>query len=343
MKKTLITSMLAFFMLTAFIPAASAQNQMFSDLPEDHESYATIMNLNEQGIVEGYPDGTVRPDEYIKRAELMKIIVEGMGLNPHPIDYNRCFEDVQIVEEWYIGYVCFAKSEGWIVGYPDGDFGPDNNINNIEILSMLINSYELDMYNHLIEYGLFDDTNDDAWYYPYLSFAVEKDLVDYTPNNYYPGNLITRAKAFEMLEKIIGLTEPQTFTNENLSFTQPANYQRNVEEELFDGFMLFTNQADDGIAFVEESVFDDMMTDSGVTFEDMFVDMEGKNASLTVTKGQIVKVSEYNEYYDDYEGMFFFKVEPESGSGQSYYVVGHYLNDETRAEIIDMIETIEVK
>ncbi len=340
MKKTFISTLLGVFVMAIFMPVVSAQNKIFTDLPEDHESYATIMNLAAQGIVEGYPDGTVKPDEYIKRAELMKIIVEGMGLNPHPIDYNRCFSDVQIIQQWYIGYVCFAESEGWIVGYPDGSFGPDDNINNIEILSMLLKSYELDTSNHSVKYGLFDDTDDDAWYYRYLSFAVENGLVDDTPAYYYPGELITRAKAFEMLEKLI---EPQTFTSENLTFTYPANYQRNTEEELFEGFTLFTNKADDGIAFIDESVFDEMMTDYEVSFEDMFIDMQSKNTSLSIAEGKIIKINEYNEYYDDYEGMFFFKVAPENTSNKSYYVIGHYLDEQIRQEVMDMIKTIEVK
>lgn len=339
--------MLTFSVFVSFIPSAFAQNQLFSDLPPDHENYGMIMSLAAQGIVEGYPDGTIKPDQYIKRAELMKIIVEGMGFYPHPVDYSRCFEDVQILDEWYIGYVCFAKAEGWIIGYPDGTFGPDDNINNIEILSMLFRSFEFDVFDYSRIVDLFDDVDENAWYYSYLLFAVENGLVDDSPLNYYPGALITRAQAFEMLAKIIDLKktagEPQIFTNDNLTFTYPATYKRDAEEEIFEGFTVFTNTNDDGIAFIDESFFDEMLSEYGMNFEDLFMDMEGKNATLTVLKGTIVKVAEFNEYYDDYEGMFFFKVEPTTGTNSSYYVVGHYLNDQARDEVIEMIKTIEVK
>lgn len=346
MKKSFISLMLLFGLFVSFAPNAFAQTQLFSDLPPDHESYGTIMSLVSQGIVEGYPDGTVKPDQYIKRAELMKIIVEGMGLYPHPLDYSRCFEDVQILDEWYIGYICFAKGEGWIVGYPDGTFGPDDNINNIEILSMLFRSFEFDVFDYRRIVDLFNDVDENSWYYSYLLFAVENGLVDDSPTNYYPGNLITRAQAFEMLEKIIKLknltTEPQTFTNDNLTFTYPADYKRDADEEIFEGFTVFTNNNDDGVAFIDESFFDEMLLDFEMNFEDLFVDMQGKNTTLTVSKGTIVKVAEFNEYFDDYEGMFFFKVVPSTGTNSSYYVVGHYLNDQARDEVIEMIKTIEV-
>lgn len=346
MKKTFVSLMLVLGVFASFIPGAFGQNVLFSDLPPDHENYGTIMSLAAQGIVEGYPDGTVKPDQYIKRAELMKIIVEGMELYPHPFDYNRCFEDVQILDEWYIGYVCFAKAEGWVVGYPDGTFGPDDNINNIEILSMLFRSFEFDILDYRRKAYLFDDVDENAWYYSYLLFAVENGLVDNGPLNYYPGNLITRADAFEMLAKIIELkkltTEPQTFTDDNLTFTYPASYKEDPEQSI-EGITFFTNKTHDGIAFVDETYFDEMLVEYDMNFEDLFIDMEGKNTALTVSEGTIVKVTEFNEYYNDYEGMFFFKVEPATGTNLSYYVVGHYLTDDTRDEVIEMIKTIEVK
>lgn len=46
---------------------------MFKDLPKDHWAYKDIMEFAEKGIVTGYPDGTIKPDEYITRAEAFAI------------------------------------------------------------------------------------------------------------------------------------------------------------------------------------------------------------------------------------------------------------------------------
>jgi len=349
MKKTFVLFMLIFsILITSSVQTAFAQQQkVFTDLSPDHESYDTIMNLVAEGIVEGYEDGTVKPDKYITRAELMKIIVEGMGLNPHPLDYSRCFPDVNIVDEWYIGYVCFAKSEGWIIGYPDGTFKPESNINNIEILSMIFRSYGFDIDDYRRLAVLFDDVEEYSWYYSYLLFAVENEIVDGDAEKYYPGELITRAQAFEILNKTLayidGLTKPAEFTVDNLTFTHPGKYQKEDAQELSEGFHVFVNEDDDGIGFVDESVFDDFVEEFGLGWEELFEYMEGKNATITIKKGKVVKVTDYNEYTDDYSGMFFFKVEPTTGTGDSFYVVGHYLTDETRAEILEMFKTIEIK
>ena len=106
MKLKLTRVMLVFAILFSIgAPAAFAntQEKVFSDITPDHPQYNTIMNLVALGVVEGYEDGTVKPDQYITRAELLKIIIEGRNLMPYPetLEYNRCFLDVEI-ELWAI-------------------------------------------------------------------------------------------------------------------------------------------------------------------------------------------------------------------------------------------------
>lgn len=345
MKKAFIKIFLIVSALVIFqIPAANAQIKVFSDLSPDHPSYNTVMNLVAEGIIDGYEDGTVKPDQYIVRAELMKIIVEGMGLHPHPLDYNRCFEDVQILHDWYIGYVCYAKTEEWIVGYPDGTFGPEKNINNVEILSMIFNSYGLKMP---------EDVPEEEWYFTYVWFAKENKIIDSNSETYNPGEIVTRAQAFEILERTLayigGLSEPETSTIDNITFTHPKTYQLEDVSDFGEDFFVFVNSDDDGVGFVPETVFNEFMTEFDMDWEMLFEGMEGKTVDINVKEGKVEKLAEYFEYvdydyyYGDMEGMFIFKLSPESGSGESYYVVAHYIYERTRSEILEMIKTIEVK
>ncbi|MFC1647738.1 S-layer homology domain-containing protein [Patescibacteria group bacterium] len=353
MKKTFINMMLIFSILI-ISSTATANAQTFSDLSPDHPSYNTVMNLVAAGIVDGYPDGTVKPDQYIVRAELMKIIVEGMSLYPHPLDYNRCFEDVQILSDWYIGYVCYAETEGWIVGYPDGTFGPENNINNVEILSMIFNSYGLQMPGQW-DYDArpFTDVPEDEWYFKYVWFAKENGIIDSDSDTYNPGEIVTRAQAFEILEKTLayinGLSVPTTSTIDNIAFTHPKSYQLESTDDLGMDFVVYMNEDEDGIGFVPESVFEEFMTEFDMDWEMLFEGMEGQIVDIKVKEGKVEKLTEYYEYvdddpyYGDTEGMFIFKISPESGSGEIYYVVAHYIYETTRSEILEMIKTIEIK
>ena len=108
-----------------------------SDIQEDRNE-TSIQYLLDTNVISGYPDGTFKPAQTINRAELMKIITEGIGITPSADEYSDCFPDV--TNEWFAVYVCYAKEQNWIQGYPDGAFKPDQNVNKVEALKMIINS-----------------------------------------------------------------------------------------------------------------------------------------------------------------------------------------------------------
>ncbi len=111
---------------------------LFSDLDKIHKNAPAIGWLKHQGIFNGYPDGSFQPDKTINRAELLKILVKGNDINP-PKVRRKCFPDVDI-NVWFAPYVCYAKSEGWVSGYPDGNFRPGNIVNKAEALKMMSGS-----------------------------------------------------------------------------------------------------------------------------------------------------------------------------------------------------------
>lgn len=85
--------------------------------------------MKDRGVVEGYSDGSFRPGNTINRAEFLKIILEGRS-NSIAFSGSNCFPDVG--NEWFAKYVCTAKNEGIIGGYPDGTFQPGREINFVE-------------------------------------------------------------------------------------------------------------------------------------------------------------------------------------------------------------------
>lgn len=87
----------------------------------------------DQGVIDGYPDGTYKPLQSINRAEFLKIVLGGAEVVVET--GGNCFPDVKT--DWYAPYVCRAKNLGIIEGYPDGYFHPDRTINYVEALKML--------------------------------------------------------------------------------------------------------------------------------------------------------------------------------------------------------------
>ncbi|MBD3360841.1 hypothetical protein GF366_03500, partial [Candidatus Peregrinibacteria bacterium] len=160
--------------------------------------------------------GTFKPDKEINRAELTKIVVEIMVGNPGPT-YNNCFPDVK--NEWFAPYVCYAEVSGWIDGYPDGTFKPANNTNRVEAIKIILNAFFGGKEN-IPEIQPVSDMPSDAdpeeWYYPFLQFAISKDLLDLqhityyvvSSYNYHGDENMTRKEVAEMLYRLMHTFTP---------------------------------------------------------------------------------------------------------------------------------------
>jgi thiol-disulfide isomerase/thioredoxin len=164
----------------------------FSDVASDHPNQAAIEYLQVKGIIDGYPDGTFGPERPINRAEMMKILVEGQGVTPDANTYKECFPDVGT--EWFAPYVCYAQTQGWVNGYPDGTFKPARNVLNVEAVKMILNAkgFELDK-----DYATtqFSDISTSEWFYPYAVTAEKLALTE----GFEPGAAYARADVSEMI------------------------------------------------------------------------------------------------------------------------------------------------
>lgn len=126
-----------------------------------HLNEGAINYLQENNFVQGYSDGTYRPDNEINRAEFLKIILESLDIELDSAEF--CFPDVQ--SDWYAPYVCKAKDLGIVSGYFDGYFRPANEINLVEALKIILESYDATLnYNYSV------------WYEPYFYFMQDNDL-----------------------------------------------------------------------------------------------------------------------------------------------------------------------
>ncbi|MBI5422296.1 S-layer homology domain-containing protein [Candidatus Peregrinibacteria bacterium] len=108
----------------------------FSDVSIKRADFTAIQYVQSNHIVEGYSDGTYRPDNPINRAEFTKIVIQSYFQDQ--ARGSECFPDVSM--EWYAKYVCFGKDRAFIAGYPDGKFYPANDINFVEVSKILVNA-----------------------------------------------------------------------------------------------------------------------------------------------------------------------------------------------------------
>src|SRR6056297_3151334 len=108
-------------------------------LPEDvvgedsEEAVATLMAL---GVVDGYGDGTYKPEKMVTRAEMVKLIIEAQGYGELAAGAESLFPDAQ--GHWAESYIGFAESMGIVDGYPDGTFKPNQEMSVNEAIAMVI-------------------------------------------------------------------------------------------------------------------------------------------------------------------------------------------------------------
>lgn len=125
-------------------------NENFSDVSFTAENSEAIEYLKEKDVVDGYSDGTFKPDNKINRAEFTKIII-GAKFDQETIDScieknvatgskTVFFPDVPR-DAWFAPFVCVAKTKGIISGYPDGTFKPENNISFAEEAKIIVNTF----------------------------------------------------------------------------------------------------------------------------------------------------------------------------------------------------------
>lgn len=112
-KRWLLSFIMMFILLFAFPQFAVGSQEDFSDVPTDHWALKSIQLAAQQGIVNGYPDGTFRPDDPVKEAEFLAML-----LRAYPeIELPKVNPDA----EWYETYYALSSAYNWPVWYENGE------------------------------------------------------------------------------------------------------------------------------------------------------------------------------------------------------------------------------
>ncbi len=184
----------------------------FSDVKSGYTHFVAITNLEQMGIINGYEDGSYKPDNRINRAEALKMLTLASGVfdqqsfNGNKELKENVFVDVK-KDKWFAPYIFEAKEKGIVQGHPDGTFKPEDNVNIAEALKMYLECFDNLEYPS-IEDNLFADTPANAWFSKYFAYAKTHGLLDVHPNNHvYPANKVSRGYLAEIIYRNIKSTE----------------------------------------------------------------------------------------------------------------------------------------
>ena len=215
------------FLVALTLPATSFALSDIADYPYK----SSIELLESRGVIDGYDDGTFRPNSAINRAEFLKLLMlAAFGSSQSATGDNRCFIDFVQQEKWFWAHACGAKDRGIIHGHPDGTFRGTDTIILAEALKMAFEAWEI---------PLPYDPAFTQWYEPYMYGAAERNVFQRFP--FTPDYQLTRG---EMALLLVMIGDSIAFVSEEPEyFTLPEQTQPSV---CGNGTVEKGEQCDDG-------------------------------------------------------------------------------------------------
>ena len=167
--------------------------------------------VNSPSYIAGYPDGTFKPGKEVTRAEAVRMFVtlvnEGKELPKNP---TTKFKDAN--NKWYSDEINFAVSKGFISGYSDGTFKPNQGITRAEFAQMIA---------VFVKDGYPGSSNFKDVKGHWASNAIDqlygnKKIKGFPDGTFKPDQKLTRAEAVTVLNSVFGRnTKSTSFTNVN--------------------------------------------------------------------------------------------------------------------------------
>ncbi|MBE9033053.1 S-layer homology domain-containing protein [filamentous cyanobacterium LEGE 11480] len=175
-------------------PAQAQTN--FNDVSSSYWANDFIQSLSSRGVIAGFPDGSFRPNDLVTRAQFASM-VSGAFSTPN-VRSAVSFPDVAS-SYWGANAISNAYQKGFMSGYPNGTFNPNQNIPRVQSLVALANglghSPNGDVNSILNYYN--DSSSIPSYARSSVAAATNKGMVVNYPNltQLNPNRSMTRAEA----------------------------------------------------------------------------------------------------------------------------------------------------
>lgn len=182
---------------TTHVSAAAASD--FSDVNANAWYYEHVEYLYDKGVLNGYPDGTLRPSATLTRAEAAAMIVASLGIS---VSSNATlnFSDTRN-GVWYTGPVAALVERGVINGFPNGTFRPHATITRAEFAAMVVSAYGITGATNPNN-NTFPDVVSGSWYEGSVMTLAGHGIVGGLPNgNFAPNATVLRSESAAFLHR----------------------------------------------------------------------------------------------------------------------------------------------
>lgn len=173
----------------------------YPDVPETATYAQAVKELSALNVISGYEDGTFLPDKNVTRAEITKMIVTSLGSATLSAANAAAGKDTKFADvpgsHWASGFVSTAtananSNNGFINGYDETTFGPDDNVTYAQAIKMLVSALGYQTYAE----------NNGGWPNGYLSYGYTLEIADGV-TGVSNDTQVTRAQVAQMIANAV--------------------------------------------------------------------------------------------------------------------------------------------
>ena len=180
--------------------ANSTKSNSYSDVAAGAWYNHAVSTLSAMGIVKGDSHGKFNPNAPITRAEFAAIAARfDDKANTTAVDFS------DIASHWAKNEISAAANNGWINGYTDGTFRPNNKITRAEAMTLVnrvlkrLPETAEDLHNDMIKWS--DNSDTSAWYYLAVQEATNSHYYDIKENKHEKWSKLRETRDWTELEK----------------------------------------------------------------------------------------------------------------------------------------------
>ena len=180
--------------------ANSTKSNSYSDVAAGAWYNHAVSTLSAMGIVKGDSQGKFNPNAPITRAEFAAIAARfDDKANTTAVDFS------DIASHWAKNEINAAANNGWINGYTDGTFRPNNKITRAEAMTLVnrvlkrLPETAEDLHNDMIKWS--DNSDTSAWYYLAVQEATNSHYYDLKGNKHEKWSKLRETRDWTELEK----------------------------------------------------------------------------------------------------------------------------------------------
>lgn len=200
--KKIVSFTLIMLLLLSIIQTAYGIEVSYKKDIEDHWGQEVLVRWIDKDIIKGFPDGTIKPDEIISKAEFITFINRIYG---YYIEAKSNYIDIS-ENDWFASEVSKAKENGYMDWHIDSKLNPKAKITRQEVCAIVSHIMQLENSKDSTNLEYFTDYDRiPQWSKKYVAEAIANGYINgYPDKTLRVENSISRAEAVTILDRIVG-------------------------------------------------------------------------------------------------------------------------------------------